>query len=415
MPAYIPVTTDECLCETDKFLYNIWQKIISGALIPAGPITQNQPLGWDVNSITNSLLYNIMIAITGGGGGGGGTVTSVGATSNSLDFSATAPNPIIGAGTIQMELQIIQTTRAGFVGDLNAGRLLPDVTYEITDPLTPLDQMFARAAGTNRVDCHFFGYINGQYVNVGYDKQYDCITMLHCPRLNNWCFRTVANAAIFNCIEAFDVTHGQFFNCWLEDCDFASDMTVAIDGLKVMNEGNVVVNNGANVDGCFVDSACDVFITGCNVFKCRFGNRVYITLDDTLFLGDYDCVEFDISQTVTSLSYNGGFQQKKYAPYLQDSLLTAAALNGGTLIVDNFYNNIRPIQLAPAAAIASYTLQLPFNPQHGQIILCSTLQAITAFTIDPNTHFITSNITTLAANQHFALYYDGGTDRWYQV
>lgn len=166
----------------------------------------------------------------GGGGGGGGTVTSITALSSSLDFSLSVPNPILGAGTVQFEVQIIDKTKAAALADEIANTLLPGVIYRITDfnkvlkvqTLTHAEFICIKNAAGLKVlstNGNAFDAVGNQF-NVSYNLKLDALTEVYFAPMNQ---RAADHIGSFStCVTQFRFNDIKWFNSQMANCFISS-------------------------------------------------------------------------------------------------------------------------------------------------------------------------------------------------
>lgn len=342
---------------------------------------------------------------SGGGGGGAGTVTSVATASNSLANNS-APNPIVGAGTVEFELQVIDILLADFSTALAGATLLPGVTYHITDPPFPLDDMWIEATATDQIDDQMSGTSLGRFVQCYYDFEQSTLCEVYCPARNNRTSRF--NFGGTDCIETFDTTTNRYRNCVIVDSNFSDDGTTFADGLIVDENCDITLANGAFADGVHVEAGCIFSIDEADVNCSSFGARCDIALRGNVV---YESMQWFDPENI---SITTGLSNKEYHPALNE-LQQFIPVNAGTDdIADSYATNIF-VNLNPAGVIPAYTLQLPATPLNGQTFHIGSTDAITALTLTGNGHTLVGGITTLATLGSVVYYYDLASDTYFLV
>jgi hypothetical protein len=427
--ADIPITPDQCECEQDKFLYNIWQTLIGGTLIP-GQVTTQFPLGWDVNNITNSILYNIMINI--GGGGGGGTVTSVSVISNSLKNNS-APNPIVGAGNVELEVQIIDGTYIDIATWELAGLLLEGVIYRITDFNHALykgnvnlirAQFICIKNKSGNLVLSKYGIANSdtyQY-SISYDLQADFIMCLFLAELNqraeqilNDPFNSMIDLPWENPLSTgFNIIRTRISNMtgnYIFEKTYIVDSDINLAGFDAefhscfLNTSNVSFSSPFIVSNSEFKQLTTVFVSE-TIDSCVFEPGSFVTATGSVLnsrVGSGDQIDYLVNTDNKVYESN------------QNELQTFIPVAAATDEIVNFYATEVYVNLTPAAPIVGYTLRLPAIPLDGQIINIATTEALATVTIDPQGRTIQSNQSTFSKGQCISYYFDSSSDTFYLV
>lgn len=224
------------------------------------------------------------------GGGGGGAVTSVGSNSNSLN-NLSAPNPIVGAGVIDFEVQIIDINLADARADEAANKLLEGVIYRITDFNKVLKvQTLATAefmcikntAGLKNLSTTGDAFdVTDNPFRIKYDLQTDKLYAVEFQRLNQYAERD--NASIRNCIENFRFNDISYANSKAIECDmFTTAGTVFKD--SICQYGNVIFTFAGQQ---ILNSQCYgniqfQFNANATIDQCFFGLGSQLSPDDNL-------------------------------------------------------------------------------------------------------------------------------------
>lgn len=106
-----------------------------------------------------------------------------------------------------------------------------------------------------------------------------------------------------------------------------------------------------------------------------------------------------------------------YAMFAQEASLIqrVTPTTGTTVTINQRYAPIQNILLIPAGTLASLTLTFPLTPFDGQTIKFTSIQTITALTLNGNGATISGAITTINSNG-FAEYVYSSTDTtWYRI
>lgn len=108
------------------------------------------------------------------------------------------------------------------------------------------------------------------------------------------------------------------------------------------------------------------------------------------------------------LTTSGGFQTQYAAPNATGFSVTINPVTDG----GNVY-----LLLTPIAGYAAGTVKLTDQAEcvDGQEVLVSCTQAVTTLTVDGNGSTVNGAPTTLAANGHFRLRFDGVFKAWYVI
>lgn len=383
-----------------------------------------------------------MIGITnsngGGGGGGAGTVTSVATLSDSLKDN-TAPNPIVGAGTIDFEVQIISQTIAQLQTLQATNKLLEGVTYLVND--------FSKTIGGVNVKAACFKAVKGTSGEIKLSQKgqaidgsnvYEIIYDLGSNELIEAYYAptniraTKTPGSLRNCIAATRFLDGNWLGSTVNDVDLLNAV------------------NGTTFYGCYAkDCSIDFVQPGNAISNCRiFGNVAFqlttpVTIENCYFgIGSTISADADMLDIEVGISSSFGTSPGKAATDCRigvgQIISTFNYAAGNTFTADT--NNHSPIQKFVAAAIAEqiassphsqifvnidptahavgYSINLPQYPIDRQIVnigwnaACATGTGIVTATFAAG---ITVPLLASQKGQCISYYYDAASLFWYLV
>lgn len=385
-------------------------------------------------------MLRIFTGSAAGGGGGAGTVTSVGSSSNSL-VNNSAPNPIVGAGNVSFEVQIIDVTYVQAALLELAGTLLEGVIYRITDFSHAIGIVTLAAAefmtikddsGNTKLSTNgnAFTTSNTQY-EISYDLQTDFLMMVCYSPLNQRASRALGSAK--NCIEQIDWENILWQNIEVIETDFVNSAA----GTSFTNTfaTNATINWGgfaSTIEGCFLyDLSNIVFIAAINIQSVTLLQGSQASIADVCRAG---IIETGASLSVVAGKPLNGFRIGVSSIVVSNNSITAidiaADFNTNELvqvfaaaaiaeqILSSLCSNIN-VNIDPTAFAVGYSINLPQFPYHRQLVnigwnaACATATGIVTATFAGG-----GVVVPLLASQKgqcISYQYDANTATWYLV
>lgn len=385
-------------------------------------------------------MLRIFTGSAAGGGGGAGTVTSVGSSSLSL-VNNSAPNPIVGAGSISFEVQIIDVTYVQAALLELGGNLLEGVIYRITDFTHSIGIVTLAAAefmtikddsGNTKLSTNgnAFTTANSQY-EISYDLQTDFLMMVCYSPLNQRASRALGSAK--NCIEQIDWENILWQNIEVIETDFIN----SAPGTSFTNTfaTNAIIDWGGNastVDGClFYDLSVIGFLATDTVRDLTLFQNAQASIEASARNG---IIENGASLSVVAGFGMSGFRIGANSIVVSNNAITqddiAADFNNNELvqvfaaaviaeqILSSLCSNIN-VNIDPTAFAVGYSINLPQFPYHRQIVnigwnaACATATGIVTATFAGG-----GVVVPLLASQKgqcISYQYDANTATWYLV
>jgi hypothetical protein len=324
-----------------------------------------------------------------GSGFGTGTVTSVATQSQSLR-DITAPNPIVGSGIIDFEIQIIDKTKAAIQALEAANTLLAGVTYRITDfnksigniTLDVADFITVKGSGVVKIlstNGNAYSNTGGKY-EISYDLASDFLMMVYLPSLNQRSSRLLGSAR--NCIEQIDWENTNWQNIEVIETDFVNNAAGTIFTNTFAT--NATINWGgfaSTINGCFLyDLSVIFFVAVVTVRSLTLLQNSQASIEEQATNG--------IIEANGSLSVVAGFGMNGFRIGANSIVVSNNAITQNDIAAD--FNTNELVQVFAAAAIAEqifsslcsninvnidpsafgvgYSINLPQFPYHRQIV-----------------------------------------------
>lgn len=386
-------------------------------------------------------MIQIFTTSGGSGGGGAGTVTSVGSSSNSLANNS-APNPIVGAGNISFEVQIINVTyvQAALL-ELGNG-LLPGVTYRITDFGHTIGNVNLRRAefitlvdsnGDRKFNVNGTAYaaVSQLPYQISYDLQTDFLMSVYLSTTNQKASRSLGSVA--NCIEKIDWENTNWQNVELIECDILG-ITASCQILYTFGNGATI--NFGSVDGILQQSvmlpgSAVTFLDSKTVFNVQMLQDSALSVEEDATNG---IIEASGSLSVLPLfpidTFRVGSGQIVFSNNSITQRFTASDFNNNEAvqvftavviaeqILSSLCTNIN-VNIDPSAFAVGYSINLPQFPYNRQIVnigwnaACATATGIVTATFAAG-----GVIVPLLASQKgqcISYIYESVTATWYLI
>lgn len=238
--------------------------------------------------------------------------------SNTLDVS--------GASTKQIDLRVQGITRASFIAAIATTSLKAGLTYSITDPISPLTNLWIKATAGNKYDSQMSGMVGTVHVECGWSTVTNKNTYIYNRQLNNLAIRPATS--VTNCIENFDVTNSKIKNCAIVDSNISLNLT------------------NTNVNGLYVEQGCAVTLNKTTITGLKVG------AGSSLNIGTVDT--YNITRSVFGPGHNSTFNGAAGGTgSMSDSYIDYQS--GIALATNNNWNNIH-------IDIKSSNLSMVLNP-----------------------------------------------------